>query len=293
MICSSCAGAERRDDERLRLAAGEQRRAVRARQHADLGDDRADRLGVAAVDAPAVARGWRRARRRFSRSLNIFARERARRSSSARARRSPSPWRVVELVACAPACRLGIGGRRCRAPRSSRLAARAFDGVVVGRRLGRSHGSLAQASASSMIASITGWKLRWPNMTAPSIIVLGQLLAPRTRPSARRRAVPATTRSSCALVHLVERRVQHVLRRRCSRRGRPPIGPMNGMPEIVSAAEAPTRADDVGIVLQVVAQHGADDLRLVAEARREQRADRPVDQARRPASPSRTGGLRA
>ena len=36
---------------------------------------------------------------------------------------------------------------------------------------------------------------------------------------------------------------------------------------------------DVGVVLHVVAQHGADDLRLVAEAVDEQRADRPVDQA--------------
>ena len=48
------AGAERRDDQRLRLAAGEQRRAVGARQDADLGDDRAHRLQVAAVDARAV-----------------------------------------------------------------------------------------------------------------------------------------------------------------------------------------------------------------------------------------------
>ena len=38
--------------------------------------------------------------------------------------------------------------------------------------------------------------------------------------------------------------------------------------------------DDVGIVLEIVAQHGADDLRLVEEARREERPDRPVDQAR-------------
>ncbi len=37
--------------------------------------------------------------------------------------------------------------------------------------------------------------------------------------------------------------------------------------------------DDVGVVLQVVAEHGADDLRLVAKALDEQRADRPVDQA--------------
>ena len=47
------AGAERGDAERLGLAAGEQRRAMRARQDADLGDDRADGLGVAAVDAQA------------------------------------------------------------------------------------------------------------------------------------------------------------------------------------------------------------------------------------------------
>ena len=47
------AGAERGDHEGLGLAAGEQRRAVGARQDADLGDDRADRLQVAAVDARA------------------------------------------------------------------------------------------------------------------------------------------------------------------------------------------------------------------------------------------------
>ena len=38
---------------RLRLAAGEQRRTVGARQHADFADDVADGLGVAAVDALA------------------------------------------------------------------------------------------------------------------------------------------------------------------------------------------------------------------------------------------------
>ena len=48
------AGAERRDHQRLGLAAGEQRRAVGARQHADLAENRADRGQVAPVDAPAV-----------------------------------------------------------------------------------------------------------------------------------------------------------------------------------------------------------------------------------------------
>ena len=36
MICAVARGAERRDDDRLGLAAGEQRGAVGARQHADL-----------------------------------------------------------------------------------------------------------------------------------------------------------------------------------------------------------------------------------------------------------------
>jgi hypothetical protein len=48
------AGAERGDHERLGLAAGEERRAVGARQDADLGLDRAHGDEVAAVDAPAV-----------------------------------------------------------------------------------------------------------------------------------------------------------------------------------------------------------------------------------------------
>ena len=38
--------------------------------------------------------------------------------------------------------------------------------------------------------------------------------------------------------------------------------------------------DDVGIVLQIVAQHGADDLGVVVIAAGEQRPDRPVDQPR-------------
>ena len=47
------AGAERGHDHRLGFTAGEQRRAVGARQHADFGDDVAHGLDVAAVDALA------------------------------------------------------------------------------------------------------------------------------------------------------------------------------------------------------------------------------------------------
>ena len=48
------AGAQRRHHQRLRLAAGEQSRAIGARRHADLGDDRPHRRQVAAVDAALV-----------------------------------------------------------------------------------------------------------------------------------------------------------------------------------------------------------------------------------------------
>ena len=47
------AGAERGDDNRLGLAAGEQRRTMRARQDADFRLDAAHGLQVAAVDARA------------------------------------------------------------------------------------------------------------------------------------------------------------------------------------------------------------------------------------------------
>ena len=48
------AGAERRDDHRLRFAAGEQSRPMRARQHPDFSQDRAHGGQIAPVDAPLV-----------------------------------------------------------------------------------------------------------------------------------------------------------------------------------------------------------------------------------------------
>src|ERR671933_300689 len=51
--CSGTPASISDDDERLRLAAREERRTVRPGQDADLGDDRAHRLGVAPVDAAA------------------------------------------------------------------------------------------------------------------------------------------------------------------------------------------------------------------------------------------------
>src|SRR6201986_962703 len=48
------AGAERRDDQSLRLTTGEQSRTVGTRKHTDLREDRADRRQIAAVDTALV-----------------------------------------------------------------------------------------------------------------------------------------------------------------------------------------------------------------------------------------------
>ncbi len=47
------ASAKRRNDQRLRLAAGEQRRAMRARQDANFRGNRANRLDVASINSDA------------------------------------------------------------------------------------------------------------------------------------------------------------------------------------------------------------------------------------------------
>ena len=61
MICASRPVPKRRHDQRLGLAAGEQRRTVGSRQHAGADIDGAHRLGVAAVDARMTIENFARA----------------------------------------------------------------------------------------------------------------------------------------------------------------------------------------------------------------------------------------
>ena len=127
-----------------------------------------------------------------------------------------------------------------------------------------------------MIAWMTGWKCWWPNITASSIC-FSELLGLRL--DHHHGVVRAgDDEVEVAVGHLVEQRVQHDSPSMKPTRAAP-IGPRNGTPEMVSAAEAAIIADDVGVVLHVVRQHGDDDLHLVLEAFDEQRADRPVDEA--------------
>ncbi len=133
MICSSWPVPKRRDDERLGLAAGEQRRAVRARQQADLGSRSA---------APSWCRGRRCAARlarmaprtmSFSSSLKSLPASAAR-AARRRTGRRCSPWRR-RAGCCGPACR--ARDRRRRARRPMRLAQLLLDRGLVGGRQGQ------------------------------------------------------------------------------------------------------------------------------------------------------------
>ena len=91
-------------------------------------------------------------------------------------------------------------------------------------------------------------------------------------------AVPATTRSSW--VSTISSSVGLSTYSSLTKPTRAaPIGPLKGAPDSVSAAEAATTRQNVGIVFHVMRQHGDDDLGLVAPAIDEQRTDRAVDQA--------------
>ncbi len=91
-------------------------------------------------------------------------------------------------------------------------------------------------------------------------------------------AVPATTSSSCERFDLVGGRVEDVLAVLVADAGGGDRAEERNAGQR-QRGRAADHGDDVGVVLQVVAQHGGDDLDLIAEALGEQRADRPVDQA--------------
>ena len=230
------------------------------------------------VSRPSMRRPSRRIAPRtisFSRSLNSLQRQRRARRSSANSSAAVCLGRV-ELVAA-----LLLAASRGRRPRSAarppRAAAPRSRPCSAGG-AGRLHGSLAQVSASSMMAWITGWKFSWPNVTAPSMTSSDSSLASDSTISTPS-PVPATTRSSCESRQLVQRRVQHVFAVDIAdARAADRADERNARDR--QRGRGADHRDDVGIVFQVMAQNGADDLRLVAGNPDEERPDRPVDQPR-------------
>ena len=136
---------------------------------------------------------------------------------------------------------------------------------------------MAACSASSMIASITGCMPAWANITPPQDFVFRQFL---DFGFDHHHGVLGAGDDQVhpAVLQLVERRVQDVLAvDEADARGADRAH--EGHARDDQGGRGGDHGDDVGIVLEVVLQHGDDDLGLVLEALDEQRADRTVDQA--------------
>ena len=137
---------------------------------------------------------------------------------------------------------------------------------------------MAAVSASLMIASITGWKPLWPNITAPSMTSSDSSFASDSTISTAS-PVPATTRSSFDSLDLVDQRVEDEVAVDEADAGAADRAHEGHAGERERGGGGDHR-DDVGIVLEVMREDGGDDLRLAAEALGEERADRAVDEAR-------------
>ncbi len=263
--------AEGRDAERLGLAAGEQRAPVGAGQDADLADDGAHGLRVAAVDAgPGVEDrvaddgGLEVLQQRLCRFGVESLRGQRLERRALRARDLLLPGLLLALL-------IGFGergaGERIDAlPELSMLGGRLGERPRLLRRvLGQLDDGLDHR-LHVLVAEGHGAEHG----------VLGQLLRlALDHEHALGRA--GDDEVELGAFHLGRGRVEHILAVHVADAGRG-----HGAEERDAGQRQRRRAadhgDHVGVVLQVMAEHGGDDLHLVAEPFREQRADRAVDE---------------
>ena len=268
------AGAECGHNHRLRLAAGEQRRAVGARQHADFGDDVADRLDVAAVDAlagvedvPAHDLGFQFLEHASDAELVVF------RLLAFREIVRHHPF--LDLADRGVAILLdrnGVGGAQVRLDRSEHfLFQRAFvDDLDVARLLGGLFGQLDDRIDHRL-------EVPMAEHHGAEHDVFVQLLGFRFH---HQHGVGGSGHDQVELGfhHLVERWVEHVfVVGKADARGSDRA--LEGRAGNRQCRRGGDQRENVGIVLHVMRQHGDDHLRLVTPAVDEQRADRAVDQA--------------
>jgi hypothetical protein len=265
------AGAQRHHAQRLRLATGEQRRAVRARQHAHFGDDLTYCLGVAPVDAqPGIQDriahdiGFEILQHRLrSPRIQPFFDQLGRHGFLRGAHFLVTRLLHLLLIRFGdagtaqlvdPRLQRNVALRHlCQRPRLLRRMLRQFDNRLQ-HRLER----------------------RMAEIHRPEHHVLRQFLC---------LALHHQHTLGGAREHQVERRLLHL------RHGRV----QNIFAILIPDARGSDRAEernarnrqrrraahqrhDVRIILHVVAQHGGDDLNLIAEIRRKQRPQRPIDQ---------------
>ena len=268
------AGAEGGDDQRLRLAAGEEGGAVRARQHVHLGCDRPHGLEIAAVDALAGADDVA--------AHHILL--------------DPLEDGIEQHLLAG----IGIGGQQLFLDLGARRLDQLVTLLLLRRRKGGAKVGLHQRLGFLDILGFVG-RLEVPRLLG---CLLGQLddgLDHRLEAAVAEHhglqhlllgkllglglhhhdgvAGAGDHEVEGAFGHLVDHRVEHELAVDDADAG------SRDRAEERQARERERRgsgdhADDVGVVLHVMRQHGDDDLRLVLEALDEQRPDRPVDEAR-------------
>ncbi len=268
-------GAERRDDKRLRLAAGEERRPMRARKHADLGEDRADRLQITTVDAapgvenvPADDLGLqiledRRHLLLLEARLGAFRKHRRHHLRLHRVDRGIALLLDGVLVGGAE---IGLGDRQ-----HGLLDLRNVALLEVARLLGRAFRQLDDRFDHRLEGAVA-------EHHGAEHDVLGKLMRLRLH---HEHGIGRAGDDEVELrgLHVLHQRIEHVAAvdvadsRSGDRAHEGHAGERQGR-------RRRDQADDVGIVFQVVRKHGDDNLRLVLVARGEERPDRPVDQAR-------------
>src|SRR5260221_4965528 len=265
-------GAERRHHETLRLAAGEEGRAVRARQQADLADDLPHRLGVTPVDALAGLQDGA-ADEVLLEVLEQLERERV--VVRIRERLGDALLRRVEPVAARLLGGFGISGAELVPPARLELL---LDAVVflglrrqcprlLGRHLGeiddrldhRLEALMAEhhGAQHDLLRELLGLGFDHQHSLAGS----------------------GDDKVDRPCRQILDLRVDYVLAVDIADACTGDRAEERDAGERHRGRGADQR-DEIGIVLQIVAQHRADDLRLVEKAGCEERTDRPVDQTR-------------
>ena len=266
------AGAEGGDAERLRLAAGEQGGAVRAGQQPDLGDDRPDGFGVAAVDTQSGAEDGAAHHVGFQileSALGLFGVEtlglqRFHGGGFGGADRVMTGALVDDLV--------GIGD-----PGAGQRVDAGFERLDLGRgcrQLPRLLGGMLGQFDDGVDHRLKGCM---PEGHGAQKDVLGEFASLGFD---HQHALGGAGDDQLQGAGLVLRHggIEDVLAILIPNRGGGD-GPEEGNAGQGQRRRAADQCHDVGIILHVVRQDGGDDLHLVAEALREQRADRAVDEA--------------
>ena len=268
------AGAERGHHHRLGFAAGEQRRAVGAGQHADFGDDVAHRLGIAAVDplagvenVPANDLGFELLEHGGDTELVVFRLLAFREIARHHLFLDLADRGVAILLD-----RNGVGGAQFLLDQAEHfLFQRALvDDLELARLLGGLLGEIDDRVDNGLEVAVA-------EHHGAEHDLLAQLLGLRFHHQ-HGVAGAGDDQFELGVGHFVQRRIENVLVvHEADARGADRA--LEGHARQGQCGGSRHHRHHVGIVLHVVRQHGDDHLGLVAPAVGEQRADRPVDQA--------------